>query len=238
MSMKRMARNIRGDGFSRAIHTIGLFMSSIINAMKRVIRVTPKIRPKNIFIFTIILTLVITIVPLAPAADTNTSNGNSSTSASTGTKLVQIEDAWFMSPDLWVTDADKTVSGHNLSDLQKDTKFMIGGEPATFHVDPLLHGAFGGDCFDCHQIGGIAPPDVWIDIDAFGKSVHAGLNRNATYNATMTSLMNKACWACHSNLTSQSVLGMSQQLNIRWCRTTRSPTRLLGSKTVRHMPRT
>ncbi len=197
----RMARNIRGDGFSRAIHTICLFMLYVINAIERAARVTLKIHPKNIFIFTIILTLIITIAPLAPAADTNASNSSSSTSVSTstGTELVQIEDAWFMSPDLWVTDADKTVGGHNLSDLKKDTKFTIGGEPATFHVDMLLHGAFGGDCFDCHQIGGIAPPDVWIDIDAFGKSVHAGLNRNATYNATMTSLMNKACWACHGN---------------------------------------
>ena len=197
----RMARTIRGDGFSRAIHTICLSMSSVINATKGATSGTSKIRPKNIFIFTIILALIIAIAPLAPAADNNTGNSSTSTSTgtSTGTKLVQIEDAWFMSPDLWVTDADKTVGGHNLSDLKKDTKFTIGGEPATFHVDTLLHGAFGGDCFDCHQIGGIAPPDVQIDMDAFGKSVHARLNSNATYNATMTSLMNKACWACHGN---------------------------------------
>ncbi len=198
----RMARNIRGDGFSRAIHTISLFTSSVINAIERATRVTLKIRPKNIFIFTIILALLITIAPLAPAADTNASN---STSASTGTEFVQIEDARFISPDLWVTDADKTVGGHNLDDLPEDEEFILGGEPDTFHVDVLLHGAFGGDCLDCHQIGGLAPPDVQIDMDAFGKSVHAGLNRNATYNATMTSLLSKACWACHSNLTSDGV---------------------------------
>jgi len=200
----RMARNIRGDGFSRAIRTIGLFMPSIINATKRATSRTLKIHSKNIFIFAIILALIITIAPLAPATDTNTSNSRTTTSngTSTGTEIVQIEDARFMSPELWVTDADKTVGEHNLDDLQKDTEFMLGGEPDTFHVDTLLHGAFGGDCLDCHQIGGITPPDVQIDIDAFGKSVHAGLNRNATYNATMTSLLNKACWACHSNLTS------------------------------------
>jgi hypothetical protein len=182
-------------------------MSFVINATKRATSRTLKIHSKNIFIFTIILALIITIAPLAPAADTNTSNSSTTTSnsTSTGTEIVQIEDARFMSPELWVTDADKTVGGHNLDDLPKDTEFMLGGEPDTFHVDTLLHGAFGGDCLDCHQIGGITPPDVQIDIDAFGKSVHAGLNRNATYNATMTSLLNKACWACHSNLTSDGV---------------------------------
>jgi hypothetical protein len=167
-------------------------MPSFISAVVSAAIGTLKICSKNVFIFTIILTLMIVAAPPAPAADGNNTS-------STGTEIVQIEDVRFISPDLWVTDADKGAGEHDLDKMAEGKKFTLGGEPATFHVRTLLHGAFGGDCFDCHKIGGLAPPDVQIDMGAFERSVHAGLNRNATYNATMTSLTNKACWACHGN---------------------------------------
>ncbi|HIE31202.1 MAG TPA: hypothetical protein EYP67_02320 [Methanosarcinales archaeon] len=154
-------------------------------------------RSWNVFALTIILALAIAIIPLTPPA-----GGDNNT---TGTEIIQIEDARFISPDLWVADAKRTFGVYSLSKMPEGAYMTLGGDPATFHAGSLLHGGFGGDCLGCHQIGGLAPPDLWIDLDAFGRSVHAGLNRNATYNATMTSLANRACWACHSNLTSGGI---------------------------------
>jgi len=155
---------------------------------------------KNTFLLTIILALAVVAAPLTPAADNNNDSDNTS-----GTEIAQLEDMMLISPDLWTTDADKTVGEHyfgDVNEMPEGRRFTIGGEPSTFHISTLLHGGFGGDCLGCHQIGGLAPPDLQINETAFEKSVHAGLNENATYNATMTSLLNRACWACHSNLTS------------------------------------
>lgn len=51
-------------------------------------------------------------------------------------------------------------------------------------------GAGGPDCLMCHdsRVGG-APADKRIDVIAFNKSVHYGLNRGGS----------AACWACHGN---------------------------------------
>ncbi|MEA1865557.1 MAG: hypothetical protein U9N46_10300 [Euryarchaeota archaeon] len=172
-----LARMTRGDGFSCAIRAIHLSVPYIINL---------------IVSLTLIFAFVIIAAPLTPAAEN-------------GTEIVQLEDARFISPDLWVANASRTFGEYDLADIAEGTYMTIGGEPATFHVSSLLHGGFGGDCLGCHQIGGLAPPDLQINETAFGSSVHAGLNSNVMYNATMTSLANRACWACHSNLTSDGV---------------------------------
>ncbi|MCK5109488.1 MAG: hypothetical protein KAR25_07330, partial [Methanosarcinales archaeon] len=167
-------RMARGDGFNNTIRAIQLSVSSIINI---------------ILSLTLISVFLFAAAPLTPAAEN-------------GTEIVQLEDATFISPDLWVANASRTFGEHDLADIAEGTYMTIGGEPSTFHVSSLLHGGFGGDCLGCHQIGGLAPPNLQINETAFGSSVHAGLNHKAMYNATMTSLANRACWACHSNLTS------------------------------------
>ncbi|RZN37454.1 MAG: hypothetical protein EF813_05760 [Methanosarcinales archaeon] len=168
-------RMARGDGFNNTIRAIHLSVSSIINI---------------ILLLTIILLFLLAAAPLTPAAKN-------------GTEIVQLEDARFISPDLWVANASRTFGEHDLADIAEGTYMTIGGEPSTFHVSSLLHGGFGGDCLGCHKLGGLAPPDLQINETAFSSSVHAGLNHKAMYNATMTSLANRACWACHSNLTSE-----------------------------------
>ena len=168
-------RMARGDGFNNTIRVIHLSVPSIINI---------------ILSLTFIMGFVIVAAPLTPAAEN-------------GTEIVQLEDARFISPDLWVADANRTFGVYNLSEMPEGAYMTLGGEPDTFHVSSLLHGGFGGDCLGCHQIGGLAPPDLQINETAFSRSVHAGLNHDAMYNATMTSLANRACWACHSNTTSE-----------------------------------
>ena len=167
-------RMARGDGFNNTIRAIHLSVPSIINI---------------ILSLALILVFFLASAPLTPAAENKT-------------EIVQLEDARFISPDLWVANASRTFGEYDLADVAEGTYMTIGGEPSTFHVSSLLHGGFGGDCLGCHQIGGLAPPDLQINETAFGSSVHAGLNHKAMYNATMTSLANRACWACHSNLTS------------------------------------
>ncbi len=56
-------------------------------------------------------------------------------------------------------------------------------------------GGGGPDCISCHgSRGGGAPPDKRIDMDAFNKSVHYGLNGGGS----------SSCWACHGNGTKPS----------------------------------
>ncbi|MDP3105951.1 MAG: S-layer protein domain-containing protein [Candidatus Methanoperedens sp.] len=88
-------------------------------------------------------------------------------------------------------------TGTSLKYLPLDKSITVGKEPKNFHVYTLTPGGYSSDCISCHAGNGVAP--IKIDIDAFRKGMHAGLNRNATYNSFITDEANKACWACHGN---------------------------------------
>jgi hypothetical protein len=119
--------------------------------------------------------------------------------AGTTTQAIILRDVWLIAGEQKILDADiwmlqtKTL----LRDLPLDNIITVGEEPETFHVYTLYAGGYGPDCISCHAGNGVAP--IKIDIDAFKKGVHLGLNRNATYTCIISDETNKACWACHGN---------------------------------------
>ncbi|MDF1557571.1 MAG: hypothetical protein P1P80_05255, partial [ANME-2 cluster archaeon] len=96
-------------------------------------------------------------------------------------------------------DNDGKIGGYNVSWLQVNDTFFVGGAPENLHVPPLNDGVDGGpDCVLCHDVSanfGIATVDA-ISTQLGG---HALLNENATNRTKLTDEIDKACWACHGD---------------------------------------
>jgi len=71
------------------------------------------------------------------------------------------------------------------------------GNNLTLFVHNVEESNGGADCVRCHAVGAPAPKHV--DVGAFKRSVHAGLNSNATNTTRLTDAVAKACWACHGD---------------------------------------
>ncbi|MCL7412594.1 MAG: hypothetical protein M8353_03130 [ANME-2 cluster archaeon] len=96
-------------------------------------------------------------------------------------------------------DSDEKIGGYNVSWLQVNDTFFVGGAPENLHVPPLNDGVDGGpDCVLCHDVSanfGIAT----VDAISTRLGGHAFLNENATNRTRLTDEIDKACWACHGD---------------------------------------
>jgi len=68
---------------------------------------------------------------------------------------------------------------------------------STFHAENLGPGGGGPDCAECHKIGGTATAQVCVSV--IETSIHKNMNSEANNTTVLSTLVNKACWACHGD---------------------------------------
>ncbi|MCZ7406029.1 MAG: cytochrome c3 family protein [Candidatus Methanoperedens sp.] len=77
--------------------------------------------------------------------------------------------------------------------------FAISGQESLVISHP---GEGISDCVNCHDVSNTTNTISKVDVSAMNSSsdaIHKNLNRNATNTTQLSDLVDKACWACHTN---------------------------------------
>jgi hypothetical protein len=77
--------------------------------------------------------------------------------------------------------------------------FVVSGQESLVISHP---GGSISDCVNCHDVSNTTNSIAKVDVSAMNSSsnaTHKYLNRNATNTTELSDLVDKACWACHTN---------------------------------------
>ncbi|MCX9026032.1 MAG: hypothetical protein OIN85_08070, partial [Candidatus Methanoperedens sp.] len=95
-----------------------------------------------------------------------------------------------------------------IRDITNSTLSAVTGSLSPFAItgqELLVISHPGGniaDCVNCHDVSNTTNSISKVDVSAMNSSsdsIHKNLNRNATNTTQLSDLVDKACWACHTN---------------------------------------